>query len=173
MKYTIDTESDGEGGCAEFYRIKENPNLGFKQFRNKTFATSAYKKQKMLSKLGLAPKVYGKVCKIKIEYPHFSSETNWGYITEKAKICKPSLMEKRLKQIQSLVEDIEKNTKLKFWDCHYWNIGYITRKNKAKLVCIDTGTESFDPDCNAWGNENPGPKCTECNNFFCECSKYY
>lgn len=180
MKYTIDINHFDEGGSAEFYDIKEDKNLGFKQFRNKRHATLAYKKQKLLSRFGLAPKVYGKVCRLEIKIKNFGGEeytysdyTNWGYVTEKARIADEKVMKKRLKEIQSLVESIEKKTKLKFWDCHYWNVGYIKRNNKAKLVCIDTGTESFDSSSNAWGFENPGPKCDYCKKYQCKCSIGY
>ena len=64
MKYTIDLNRWDEGGSAEFYHIKEDKNLGFKQFRNKKSANAAYNKQKLLSKFDLAPKVYGRVHKI-------------------------------------------------------------------------------------------------------------
>ena len=48
MKYTIDHDGFDEGGCAEFYLIKENKFLGFKQFGSKKSATTAYNKQKLL-----------------------------------------------------------------------------------------------------------------------------
>lgn len=173
MKYTIDINDFDEGGSAEFYRINGSKTLGFKQFGSKKSATSAYDKQKLLSKFGLAPKVYGKVCKLKIEITdRYTDYTNWGYVTEKAKILNENVMKKRLKQIQGLVENIQKKTKLKFWDCHYYNVGYVKRKNKAKLVCIDTGKESFISDANAWGFSEPGPKCNYCNKYQCGCSIY-
>jgi hypothetical protein len=176
MKYTIDLNRFDEGGSAEFYNIKENKNLGFKQFRSKKSATNAYNKQKLLSKFGLAPKVYGKICKLEIvvtvggygDYT-YPDQTNWGYVTERARIADETVMKKRLKEIQSLVQSIEKKTKLKFWDCHYYNMGYIKRNNKAKLVCIDTGSESFNRDANAWGFNSPGPKCNYCNKYQCRC----
>jgi hypothetical protein len=177
MKYTIELDHSGEGGSAEFYPIKEDKRLGFKQFRNKKFANKAYEKQKLLSKYHLAPKVVGKVCKLIIEITNFAGEnhtytysTGWGYVTEKAKILDEKIMKKRLKDIQNLVKTIEDKTRLRFWDCHYWNVGYIKRKNKAKLVCIDTGPESFDRDANAWGMATPGPKCGYCNRYQCRCS---
>lgn len=180
MKYTIELDHSGEGGSAEFYPIKEDNRLGFKQFRSKKFANKAYEKQKLLSKYHLAPKVVGKICKLKIEITNFAGEnytythsTGWGYVTEKAKILDEKVMKKRLKDIQNLVETIENKTRLRFWDCHYWNVGYIKRKNKAKLVCIDTGPESFDRDANAWGFGKPGPKCDYCNRYQCHCSNSY
>lgn len=173
MKYTIDCDKEDccdEGSSAEFYWIKENKNLGFKQFRDKKYATSAYNKQKLLNRFGLAPKVYGSICKLPMKSEWYDGMSGWGYITECAKVLDEKIMKKRLKEIQSLVENIHKKTKLKFWDCHYWNVGYIKRNNKAKLVCIDTGSESFDRDANAWGFNTPGPKCDFCNKYQCKCS---
>jgi hypothetical protein len=176
MKHTIDLNNFDEGGSAEFYNIKENKNLGFKQFGSKKSATNAYNKQKLLSKSGLAPKVYGKVCRLEIKIQSWAGEnythtdyTDWGYVTERAKIIDEKVMKKRLRDIQNLVETIENKTKLKFWDCHYYNIGYVKRNNKAKLVCIDTGPESFDCKANAWGMATPGPKCGYCNRYCCNC----
>lgn len=173
MKYTIHDDGFGcfeEGGCAEFYWIKEDKNLGFKQFGSKKSATIAYNKQKLLSKFDLAPKVIGKITKLKYEW---GDDTNWGYVTERAKILDENVMKKRLRDIQNLVENIENKTRLRFWDCHYWNVGYVKRNNKAKLVCIDTGPESFSSIANAWGMATPGPKCGYCNRYQCYCSDGY
>ena len=74
-----------------------------------------------------------------------------------------------LKKLQKLVEDIAQKTKLKFWDCHYGNIGYIIRDKKPVLVCIDTGKESFRNANNAWGYADPGPKCSYCLRYACRC----
>ena len=172
MKYTIDLNRWDEGGSAEFYHIKEDKNLGFKQFRNKKFANAAYNKQKLLSRFGFAPKVYGKICKLPTQSEYYHGESGWGYVTEEARIADEKVMKKRLREIQSLVQSIEKKTKLKFWDCRYWNVGYIKRNNKAKLVCIDTGSESFNRDADAWGMGTPGPKCSYCEKYQCRCSIY-
>lgn len=168
MKYIIN-KMRGEGGSAEFYTIKGHKNLGFKQFRNKASAIYAYKKQKLLSQLDLAPKVYGKVCKLAIGNKFYSASTNWGYITEYAKKFPKKDSYTKLKELQKLVEDIHAKTRLKFWDCHPFNLGYIVRNNKTKLVCIDTGRESFKRENNAWGSRNPGPQCYSCKNFNCNC----
>jgi hypothetical protein len=173
MKYTIHDDGFGcfeEGGCAEFYWIKEDKTVGFKQFGSKKSATIAYNKQKLLSKFDLAPKVIGKITKLKYEW---GDDTNWGYVTERAKILDENVMKKRLRDIQNLVETIENKTRLRFWDCHYWNVGYVKRNNKAKLVCIDTGPESFSSIANAWGMATPGPKCGYCNRYCCCCSNGY
>jgi hypothetical protein len=171
MKYTIKNDIHyDEGGSAEFYLIKENESLGFKQFGSKRSATTAYNKQKLLSKYNLAPKIIGKITKLKYEW---GDDTDWGYVTERAKVLDENVMKKRLRDIQNLVETIENKTRLRFWDCHYYNIGYVKRNNKAKLVCIDTGPESFDREANAWGFGKPGPKCDYCNRYQCRCDNTY
>jgi|688.fasta_scaffold01544_23 hypothetical protein len=173
MKYTIHDDGFGcfeEGGCAEFYWIKEDKTLGFKQFGSKKSAKIAYDKQKLLSKFDLAPKVVGKITKLKYQW---GDDTDWGYVTERAKILDEKVMKKRLKDIQNLVETIENKTRLRFWDCHYWNVGYVKRNNKAKLVCIDTGAESFSSIANAWGFGKPGPKCDYCSRYQCRCNDSY
>lgn len=164
-KYIATFLSD-EGGSSGFYLLKQSKTLGFKEFSSWSIANTAYKTQKKLAKFGLSPKVYGKVCKIKIECKSYNGQTSyvssgWGFITQKAKVRKKL----PLKKIQQLVDDIHKKTKLKFWDCHHYNIG--TYRNK--YLCIDTGPESFDINCNAWSNNNPGPICKNCNKCLCNC----
>ena len=174
MKYFIDAKTGfiDEGGSAEFYNIDKQKILAFKQFRNKSSAISAWKKQKLLSKYHLAPKVFSKLCKLPIISDNWREDSNWGFITEKARIVCETIMKKRISQIQELVENIQKKTGLKFWDCHYYNVGYVKRANKSKLVCIDTGPESFLRDCNAWGFNFPGPKCNSCKRYQCICCDY-
>jgi hypothetical protein len=70
------------------------------------------------------------------------------------------------------VTKIHEKTKLKFWDCHWSNVGVIQRKGRNKVVCIDTGKESFDGCANAWGFADPGPKCSYCLRYQCRCSEY-
>lgn len=173
--YRIDTNFYDEGGYAQFYSIKDDPLLGFKEFRNRHKAIEAYQIQQKLSKFDFAPKIIGLVTRLEFisdkDCPSMLS--GWGYITEKAYMPKPdNTRPHSLKSIQDLVNSIYKKTKLKFWDCHYWNIGLIERKGKQKLVCIDTGKESFDGHANAWGFANPGPKCCYCNKYQCRCSEY-
>ena len=165
--YSIeDPDTYSEGGSAEFYYVKEHPYLGFKQFKNKKWALDAHKRQKRLAKFDLAPKVYTSVKRLKTSW---YSASGWGFVTEKALILDDNVMSKRLKQIQDLVDLIYEKTGWKFWDCHYHNIGYIKRNNKTKLVCIDTGSESFLRDYNAWGFGFPGPKCNRCDSYQCSC----
>lgn len=173
MKYIVDGYNFDEGGSAEFYHILTHKNIGFKSFRNKNEANKARKRQKILSKFGLAPKVLSSICKLTVQLSDDDfCQTDWGYITEKARLVDEEIMRKRLRDIQKLVEKIQEKTGLKFWDCHYYNVGYVKRKNKSKLVCIDTGSESFMRDSNAWGMAQPGPKCNFCQKYQCNCSIY-
>lgn len=175
MRYKIKTDITESGGSVEFYHIDKHPTLGFKEFRSKREAITAYKNQKKLAKHKLAPKVVGKICKMKIEINNFAGEnytytdsTRWGYITQKIKLPNHKFWKnkKNLSKLQTMIDAMQKKTKLKFWDCHYDNIG-IYRK---RLMCIDTGDESFDKGCNAWGNNNPGPICKKCKTIMdCSC----
>lgn len=174
MRYIIDAKTGfvDEGGYVEFYNIHNQKILGFKQFSNKNRAINAWKKQKLLSKYNLAPKVFSKICKIPIVSNYWQENSNWGFITEKALLVNEKTMKSRINEIQTLVETIYKKTGFKFWDCHYYNIGYVKRNNKSKLVCIDTGNESFFRDCNAWGFNFPGPRCDQCYSFNCSCDSF-
>ena len=163
-KYTAKFLTD-EGGSASFYILKESKTLGFKEFNSKPQAEYAYRIQKKLARLGLAPKVYGKICKLKFADYNEHTSTGWGFITQIVKVSKRLSRQK----IQKLVNDIRKKARLSFWDCHEYNIGIY----RNKYVCIDTGKESFDENCNAWGMENPGPLCTECKKYSCKCEGYY
>jgi hypothetical protein len=170
-EYEIDySDWFDEGGYCQVYPIKNNKDLIFKEFYTKTRAIGSYRLHKKLAKFDLAPKIYSKVCKLnfaKDEGLVFDS-SDWGYIIERAKICEPNTGI-TLAQIQVLVSNILDKTGLKFWDCHWYNIGLVKRGRSKKLVCIDTGRESFDGDANAWGNVDPGPQCGYCLKYNCKC----
>lgn len=174
--YVIDGEDwFNEGGCCQFYPIKDHPELGFKEFnsRTKKKAEYAHSVQKKLSKFDLAPRVYSEVCKLKFFHNGECLEqtSNWGYVTELANMDYENHYSSKqiMKKIQKLVGEIYDKTKLKFWDCHYSNVATINRSGKIKLVCIDTGKESFDGYANAWGFADPGPKCCYCLRYQCKC----
>lgn len=170
--YLIDGSKEfHEGACCQVYFIKDYPNLVFKEFANKKKAQESHNTQTKLALFDLAPKTITELCKIcfYFEDKSLSQITEWGYITEYAKICEPNTTIK-MKDIQKLVDDIHKKTGLKFWDCHWYNVGLVKRGRKNKVVCIDTGKESFDADTNAWGFSSPGPKCNYCNRYQCYCS---
>ena len=160
-----------EGGYCQVYPIKDRSDLVFKEFFSKKKATESYSLHKKLAKYDLAPKIYSKVCKLnfaKEENIIFDEVSDWGYVMEYAKTGNPNSII-TLAQIQGLVSNIFDKTGLKFWDCHWFNIGLVKRDNKNKVVCIDTGKESFNADCNAWGNVDPGPECSYCSKYNCKC----
>lgn len=167
-KYKVDLSnyySEGGGYCTLF-KISNETSLGFKEFISKSRAAYAIEIQKKLSKYTLAPKVHSGLCKMRYE-PFFPDKiSGWGYVTELAVIGSKKT---KLWRIQKLVDTIYDKTKLKFWDCHTGNIGYIIRDGKKKLVCIDTGKETWDGYANYFGNSDPGPKCSYCLKYQCEC----
>ena len=168
-KYKIDLYSDfNQGGYCAFYTIKSSSAIAFKEFISKSRAEYARKTQLKLSKFNLAPKVYSSVCKLKYEELFPAQESGWGYITEVAKPIKEK-NSVSLTSLQKLIEKIYDQTKLKFWDCHWQNLGYIIRSGKRRLVCIDTGKETWDGYANYFGNTDPGPKCSYCLKYKCKC----
>ena len=178
--YLVDTSyMDDSGSYCDFLPIKSEDNLGFKSFKLKARADETYSIQKKLAEFNLAPRIITEVCKIPYSYDpnllkYWTPEetvTSWGYVTEKAVLL--DIDETPYAKVQNLVDEIKAKTGLKFWDCHWTNIGYIKHKGRNKLVCIDTGKESFTPYCNAWGFEEPGPKCPYCNDYQCYCSTNY
>lgn len=160
-----------EGGYCQVYPIFDKPNLVFKEFSNKKLAYQSYKYHKLLDRFDLAPKIHSKVCRLKFaDYGDikFDDPSGWGYVMEKATTYDPNT-KISMKQIQELVEEISQKTGLKFWDCHWYNVGLVKRGRKNKVVCIDTGSESFDGCSNAWGLADPGPKCGYCKRYECKC----
>jgi hypothetical protein len=170
-QYKIDcSDWFDEGGSCQVYPIKNYTKLLFKEFRSKKNALESFCIHKKLAKFDLASKVYSEVCKLNFSQEEdvlFDQISNWGYITEKAKVYDKVPLD----QIQSLVEKIYNKTGLNFWDCHYYNVGFVRRSQKFKLVCIDTGKESFLRDSNAWGFNFPGPKCNYCDQYRCKCTE--
>jgi hypothetical protein len=173
-KYIIDTNQwTDEGGSCQVYPIKDYSNLVFKEFYTYKKATDAYKRQKKLAKFDLSPYTIGGVCKLSFAKnvdDLLSEYSNWGFITEYAQTFKSNTKIKA-KDIQVLVDNIYHKTGLKFWDCHWYNVGIVRRARINKIVCIDTGRESFDSNCNAWGNVDPGPKCGYCFKYQCKCEE--
>ena len=174
--YLVDMSWCDSGGYCDFMPIRGEDKLGFKSFKTKKRAEESIGNQLILAEFNLAPKVATELCKIPYSYDpellkHWNPEetvTSWGYVTEKAKLL--DVDEIPYNKLQHLVDIIREYTGLKFWDCHWTNIGYIKYKRRDRLVCIDTGEESFTPHCNAWGYEEPGPKCPYCNKYQCYCS---
>ena len=169
------------GGYCDFLPIKDHSDLGFKAFKKKSKAEQALVNQKLLARFDLAPQPITDLCKIPYGYAleilqvmtPKNTVTNWGFVTEKASLINLDTDIVPYKKIQQLVDAIREKAKIKFWDCHEHNVGYIKRGRSKKLVCIDTGKESFDSYSNAWGFAEPGPKCCYCNRYQCKCSEDY
>ena len=167
---------DDSGSYCDFLPIRGEDHLGFKSFKTKNRALESLDNQLKLAEFNLAPRIATDLCKIPYSYDpqllkHWNPEetvTSWGYVTEKAMLV--DIDDTPYNKLQSLVDNIRDKTGLKFWDCHWTNIGYIKRGRRKLLVCIDTGAESFTPYCNAWGYEEPGPKCPYCDKYQCYCS---
>ena len=160
-----------EGGYCQVYPIKNHKDLIFKEFINKKKAQESYRYHKKLSKFDLAPKIYSNICKLEFapENDLYQPDpSDWGYVIELAKTY-PAGTKITIYDIQFLVDEIYNKTGLKFWDCHWYNVGVVKRNKKKKVICIDTGKESFDANCNVWANSDPGPKCSYCDSYKCKC----
>lgn len=168
--YLIDMSWCESGSYCDFLPIKGEYNLGFKSFLKQNKAVESYNNQLELAYYDLAPQVVTDICKIPYSYdPELlknwtpsETVTSWGYVTE---IASPP-QDFPYEALQNLVEKIRQLTGKKFWDCHWDNVGY----NKDRLLCVDTGNESFEGYSNAWGFEEPGPLCPYCEKFQCYCS---
>ena len=82
------------------------------------------------------------------------------------------IWESKFRYINNLCNKIEE-LGFHFADNHIGNLGYVKRKGRRKLVCIDTGAESFSSIANAWGFGKPGPKCDYCSRYQCRCNDSY
>jgi hypothetical protein len=161
-----------EGGYCQVYPIKDKKDFVFKEFRDKKKAQESYKYHKKLAKFDLAPKIYSKICRLEFAQEDDSlyllEPSDWGYVTEMAKTHEANT-KITMDDIQFLVEEIYSKTGLKFWDCHWYNVGLVKRGKNKRVVCIDTGKESFDGKSNAWANQDPGPRCSYCEKYECKC----
>jgi hypothetical protein len=142
------------GSRNTFYRLN-NRRYGFKSFESKTYAEFAYRVQKHLATIDLAPRVYGEVGRIRLPVDQYETElSDWGYITEIARpmpecyddecdgACCDSGCDNR-----SIIDDVLgclEEAGLNYIDAHAGNFGFIRRKGVWVPVVIDVGYESFD-----------------------------
>jgi len=172
MNYTIDIEWFDEGGYCQFYPLVNETHKGFKEFKSKNDAEQAFSLQNLLAKYKLAPQTYSDIIRVPVKDTNLV--TNYGFVTHIADHLTPKPIKRwtqkhlhLLDSIQDLVDKIRQYTRLNFWDCHQENVGWIDNY----LVCIDTGKESFEPDSDAWGLGNPGPRCYYCDSYICSCEE--
>lgn len=160
------------GSRSSFYYIDDD--RGFKEFEYKEDAEYARNTQLVLSENNLAPKVLSPVGRIRLpENGHYDTKfSGWGYMTEIAEMigcggndcdcgeC-DDLYESNIAKINRLTSKIDKMG-YSFVDNHIGNVGYVRRRGRKVLVCIDTGNESVLDD--TYGDEE------ECNCY--QCKKY-
>ena len=143
---------ESEGSMGAFYVI--DYERGFKEFIDKEEAEYAHGVQSMLSKFDLAPYVYSEVGMIRCSNGELSS---WGYITEIAEIigcggnecqyddeaecdCHTTKYNKRIEKLCHKISDT--GIGVEFVDSHIGNVGFVRRRGRKVLVCIDFGSES-------------------------------
>lgn len=151
--------ADGSGSYNVFYRFTKRKTRGFKSFDSYDAAQIAFMIQSDLASLDLAPRVYGTIVRMTTApYNGVRGKTGWGYVTEIAvPVAYGGVMYDwskpgdNLTEYGKLVQDktgelcqkIEEKTPYEFVDNHYGNVGWVKRKGKKILVCIDTGGEGF------------------------------
>lgn len=161
---------DDAGSKNTFYVVKDKKidrkRIGFKAFETLTEAKFAYKIQKILANRNLAPYVYGVVGRIRVPntvwtgnaengdyiYKEEMVLTNWGYLTEIARImpecysCDGECYDedcKNSKVIRDVVSCLDWEG-LSYSDGHRGNFGYVRRNKRWIPIVIDVGIESFD-----------------------------
>ena len=150
------------GSRSSFYVIDNK--RGFKEFDNKEAAEYAHCVQSKLSMNNLAPLVLSDIGKIRYRLSDIvackdngMTLSGWGYITEIAEMigcggndCEcgecADIFDTKYRQVNRLVNKIE-DMGLEFIDAHVGNVGYVVRRGRQVLVCVDCGSESvYDPD---------------------------
>lgn len=142
--YAIESPSVSHGTRSYFFRLKRNN--GFKTFRSKEEADYAHRVQTELAKHNLAPYVRSEVGRVRMGN-HLS---DWGFVTEIARpvtmrpheddgsLMVPQRLWDRLGELHCGME----RAGYSFGDDHVGNVGYVRRRGRSVLVCIDTGEES-------------------------------
>ena len=146
---TIVGKYEAEGSMSAFYVIDNK--RGFKEFCNKYEAKYAHSVQSKLETYNMAPYVLSQVGKIRNSIGELS---DWGYITEIAEVigcggnacscgeCDEDLWYEYEDHISRLSRKMERNAGVEFIDSHIGNVGFVRRKGRKVMVCIDFGTES-------------------------------
>ena len=149
------------GSRSAFYVIDDK--RGFKEFETREDAEYAHRVQSKLSMNNLAPLVLSDIGKIR--YRVDMELSGWGYITEIAEMigcggndCEcgecEDIFDTKYRQVNRLVDKIA-DMGLEFMDAHVGNVGYVIRRGKRVLVCIDCGEESvYDIDLDYYEEED-------------------
>jgi hypothetical protein len=146
---TIVGQYENAGSSSAFYFIDNK--RGFKEFSGQYEADYAHSVQSKLETYNMAPYVLSQVGKIRMNNGDLSC---WGYITEIAETigcggnscscgdCDDTLEFSYENQISNLAYRMMKKAGVEFMDCHIGNVGFVRRKGRRVMVCIDFGTES-------------------------------
>jgi hypothetical protein len=167
---TIVGQYENQGSMSAFYVIDNK--RGFKEFVGKYEAEYAHSVQSKLETYNMAPYVLSQVGKIRMSNGDLSC---WGYITEIAETigcggnscscgeCDSDIQFMHDKKICKLADEMMYTAGVEFMDAHIGNVGYVRRKGKKVLVCIDFGTESVcDEDCSIDPYDDDDCNCTIC-----------
>jgi len=151
---TIVGQYENAGSTSAFYVIDNK--RGFKEFCGQYEAEYAHSVQSKLEDYNMAPYVMSQVGKIRKSNGQLS---DWGYITEIAETigcggnscscgdCSDDLEFLYDTRIIKLIRKMSE-VGVEFMDSHIGNVGFVRRKGRKVLVCIDFGTESVcDEDC--------------------------
>jgi hypothetical protein len=166
---TIVGQYENAGSTSAFYIIDNK--RGFKEFCDKSEAEYAHSVQSKLEDYNMAPYVLSQVGKIRKSNGELSK---WGYITEIAKTigcggnscscgeCEDTLEYSYDAPINKLSLRMEE-VGVSFMDAHIGNVGFVRRKGRKVLVCIDFGSESVcDEDCSIDPYDNDECNCLVC-----------
>jgi hypothetical protein len=166
---TIVGKYENAGSTSAFYVIDNK--RGFKEFCDKEEAEYAHSVQSKLEDWNMAPYVLSQVGKIR---KSFGDLSDWGYITEIAQTigcggnscscgeCEDTLEYSYDAPINKLSLRMEE-VGVSFMDAHIGNVGFVRRKGRKVLVCIDFGSESVcDEDCSIDPYDNDECNCLVC-----------
>ncbi len=146
---TIVGHYENSGSMSAFYFI--DYKRGFKEFSDKYEAEYAHSVQSKLETYNMAPCVMSQVGKIRKSNGELS---DWGYITEIAETigcggnscscgeCEDNLEFSYENQISNLAYRMMKRAGVEFIDSQIGYVGFVRRKGRRVMVCIDFGTES-------------------------------
>jgi hypothetical protein len=168
---TIVGQYENAGSTSAFYVIDKK--RGFKEFIGKYEAEYAHSVQSKLETYDMAPYVMSQVGKIRKSNGDLS---DWGYITEIAETigcggnscscgeCEDTLEYSYDTPIIKLSRKMSE-VGVEFMDSHIGNVGFVRRKGRRVMVCIDFGTESVcDEDCSI----DPYDDDDDCNCTICQ-----
>ena len=164
-----------EGSRSQFYQLDDK--RGFKEFDDIDAAEYARTVQYRLAQYNLAPMVLSEVGRIRNPDKQSNRKfTGWGFITEIAEMigcggnecdcgeCE-EVYDRMYRKVNNLRAKIS-NTGYEFMDAHPGNVGYVKRKGKKVLVCIDTGAESVSDD--DIYDDDADEDCISCNCSMCQ-----